>query len=579
VKFLPAQFAYLLEGRETRRNLRALASFGILMAASITVFTVLFHGIMLAEGQDHSWLTGLYWTLTVMSTLGFGDITFHSDLGRAFTLVVLLYGIVMLLIVAPFTFIRSFYAPWLEAQLRSRAPREVDEEVSGHVVICHYDQLARDLIDRLAELDVPYVVIEPDSAEAAHLHAEGISVMTGSRNDPSTFHAVGAERARMIFANLTDVENTNITLTVREISPDVAVAALAENVDSVDVIELSGATHVLPMKQKLGEQLATRVPDGTRSAQRIGSFGELVIAEFPIHGTALPGRTVKESKLRQMTGLNIVAVWEKGRLMPAGPNTLLSDHSVPVVVGTEDQITALDALFVIYQTGDAPVLVIGGGNVGRAVSEALRSRGASVTILEQNPELESKLETAADRVVIGDASNLDTVKLAGIDDVRSVVLTTHDDATNAFLAIYCRKLSHKAHIISRVCDQWNLEAIHRAGADFTLSHASVAVQTLVAIVRGLELIVIGEGAELFVEITPQHLCGQTLASSDIGSRTGLNVVAIKEDGVLKANPPPDAHLVVGSELVMLGTAEQRLSFLKLAKIDPVRSGRKGSDPS
>jgi spermidine/putrescine transport system permease protein len=54
------------------------------------------------EGQDHSWLTGVYWTLTVMSTLGFGDITFTSDLGRLFSIVVLLSGIFMLLIVLPF---------------------------------------------------------------------------------------------------------------------------------------------------------------------------------------------------------------------------------------------------------------------------------------------------------------------------------------------------------------------------------------------------------------------------------------------------------------------------------------------
>ncbi len=39
---------------------------------------------MAAEGQDHSWITGVYWTLTVMSTLGFGDITFATDLAAAF---------------------------------------------------------------------------------------------------------------------------------------------------------------------------------------------------------------------------------------------------------------------------------------------------------------------------------------------------------------------------------------------------------------------------------------------------------------------------------------------------------------
>ena len=91
-------------------------------------------------------------------------------------------------------------------------------------------------------------------------------------------------------------------------------------------------------------QLATRVADGFRSPQRIGQFGDLVIAEFPIPGTALPGRTVRDSHLREMTGLNVVAVWERGRLLPAGPDTLLSEHSVPIVLGTEEQLTELDAL-------------------------------------------------------------------------------------------------------------------------------------------------------------------------------------------------------------------------------------------
>lgn len=75
------------------------------------------------EGQEHSWITGLYWTLTVMSTLGFGDITFTSDIGRLFTVVVLVSGIVLLLMVLPFAFIRHFYAPWLEEQTKRRAPR------------------------------------------------------------------------------------------------------------------------------------------------------------------------------------------------------------------------------------------------------------------------------------------------------------------------------------------------------------------------------------------------------------------------------------------------------------------------
>ena len=90
MKFLPAQLYYLLGERAMRRNLRALASYLLLLTATIAAYSILFHAIMLYEGQEHSWLTGFYWTLTVMSTLGFGDITFQSDLGRAFSIVVLL---------------------------------------------------------------------------------------------------------------------------------------------------------------------------------------------------------------------------------------------------------------------------------------------------------------------------------------------------------------------------------------------------------------------------------------------------------------------------------------------------------
>jgi hypothetical protein len=86
-------------------------------------YSVLFHLLMLYEGRQYSWITGFYWTLTTMSTLGFGDITFTSDAGKIFSVVVLLSGIVFLLVMLPFTFIQFFYAPWLEEQNKARAPR------------------------------------------------------------------------------------------------------------------------------------------------------------------------------------------------------------------------------------------------------------------------------------------------------------------------------------------------------------------------------------------------------------------------------------------------------------------------
>src|SRR5690606_4249496 len=139
MKVLPTVFISYLGNSAGRRNTKASGKILVLLAGLVTVYSILFHWIMAWEGRDFRFIMGMYWTLTVMSTLGFGDITFQSDLGRLFSIVVLLSGTVFMLILLPFTFIQFFYAPWMEAQAAALAPRELPSDTSGHVILTRYD--------------------------------------------------------------------------------------------------------------------------------------------------------------------------------------------------------------------------------------------------------------------------------------------------------------------------------------------------------------------------------------------------------------------------------------------------------
>lgn len=562
MKFLPSQFAYVLHRQDLRRNLRALVKYLVFLSAVIVAYAVVFHWIMWSvEGQRHSWVTGVYWTLTVMSTLGFGDITFTSDVGRLFSVVVLVSGIVLLLIVLPFAFISFFYAPWLEARLHTKAPRTVPDDVTGHVIICRWDAIAEGLGRKLDSRGTPWYVLEPDSRRAADLRDEGVPAVIGAPGTSETWRALRADSARLVVANRDDPVDSNTALALREVA-DTQIVAIAETPDSVDILQLSGCDDVIHLKGRLGEHLAARVDAGVSRAHVVGTFRDHVIAEFTVHGTPLVGRSLRETDLREVTGLNVVGIWRRGVLEPARPEAVLSDHSVPIVVGKRDQLTDLESLLVIHRSNFNPVVVIGGGMVGRAAARALVERGIPVHLVERDAALEPILRDLVDRLVIGDAAERATLEQAGIAEAPSVVLSTNDDATNVYLAVYCRRLNPDLRIVSRVTEERNIEALHRAGADFVLSYATLGVNAIFALMEKRELVLIGENVDLFRVEVPPSIADRTLSESGIGERTGLTVIAIDSDGGAVTNPPPDARPDVGDQLVMIGTIDQRATFAK-----------------
>ncbi len=564
MKTISTHLSYFLKDREVKRNLAILLRYVVFLVVVIAVFTVIFHFIMLyVEGEEHSWITGLYWTLTVMSTLGFGDITFQSDIGRLFSVFVLLSGIVMLLIVLPFAFIRFFYAPWLEAQIQNQAPRSLPDDTRDHVVLTNYDTIAQGVIRRLERDEIPYVVLEPDPNTAANLQVDGIRVVTGDIDDKATYEAVHADRARFVLVNHDDRTNTNVTLTVREVAPDVPIATTADADDSQDILELSGATRVLPIKRWLGEQLATRVTAQYGEVHPIGQYQDLRFAELPAQHTALEHQTIQDARLRERTGATVVGVWERGVLHSVRPDTPLTPTSVLVVAGTTEQLRTLNREVVSDVSHTDPVLVIGGGDVGGAAVRALHERDVPVHLVERDQARCEILRPYCTKLFCGDAAEYSLLKKAGIETTPSVLLTTHDDATNIHLASYCHHLNPDIRVVSRITHERNLEAIHRAGADFVLSYATLGIDAVYSALRGRRLLVLGEGVDLFTQAVPSSLAGTALAESRIGERTGLNVVAIEHNDTFETTLTGDTVLPPEGQLLLIGSDEQMEMFVSL----------------
>ena len=573
MKFFTSQLAFFLKTATTRRNIRLLFRFLLVLIGLVTLYSVLFHVLMEYEGQHHTWITGFYWTLTVMSTLGFGDITFKSDIGRVFSIVVLLSGMVSLLMLLPFTFIEFFYAPWMRAQSEARARRRLPKSTEGHVILTNYDPVSIALIQRLKRYGYSYVLLVGDLQEALRLYDLGIKVVFGDIDRLQTYERAQITQAAMVAATGSDVVNTNVAFTVRELCGNVPIVVTANSADAVDILGLAGSTRVIQLAEIMGQALARRITGVDARAHVIGQVQEILIAEATAAGTPLVGKTLAQSKLRQNAGVTVVGLWRRGHFEMADAETRIEADSVMVLAGSQEQLHAYDELFCIYHVSSEPVVNIGAGRVGRATAAALVEREVDYRIVETNPD-----RIHSDKYILGSAADFATLEKAGIRETPAVVITTHDDDTNVYLTLYCRKLRPDVQIISRATLERNVSTLHRAGADFVLSYASMGATMIFNVLRRTDILVIAEGLHVAESEVPRALVGKTLAEAAIPRETQCNVVALRTNGELNMNPGPEVRLSAGAELLLICTTEGEQRFLKKYGGGSARRGLNGGQP-
>ncbi len=559
MKFLPSQLSYFARNRSSRVSLMNLLRFALLLAGLIALYSVIFHFIMAYEGQSHSWVTGFYWTLTVMTTLGFGDITFHSDVGRIFSSVVLLSGVIFLLILLPFTFIEFFYAPWLKLQAESRAPSRLPAKTEGHVILTTLEPVTNNLIKKLEQYYYDYVLLVGDLNEALRLFDLGYKVVRGDLDSPETYRRVNAHRARLVATTNNDMVNTNIVSTVREVSETVPIMAVSNHRASVDVLQLAGADHVLQLSEMLGQALARRVVASDAPAHVVGQFDGLFFAEAPVGQLDPGGYTVRESKLRERVGVSVLGVWERGRFEIAGPETRIAAGTVLVLAGREEDIERYNQIYDHGAAHEEPIIIIGGGRVGRAVGRALGARDLDYRIVERDPA-RVRADNAA-RYVVGDAAELEVLQRAGILDTDTVVISTHDDDTNIYLTIYCRQLRPNVRIVSRATLERNVATLHRAGADFVMSYASMGANAILTLLDRSDVVMVAEGLNVFRVPMPPELAGRTLAQANVRRKTGSTVVAWQVGDDITLNPDPHTPMPRDGELIIIGTGAAEEEFL------------------
>ena len=107
-----------------------------------------------------------------------------------------------------------------------------------------------------------------------------------------------------------------------------------------------------------------------------------------------------------------------------------------------------------------------------------------------------------------------------------------------------------------------MSTMHRAGADFVMSYASMGANAVFNWLRRSDILMVAEGLNFFRVPVPRPLAGRSVAECESFGGEGWSVVAVKADGRVELNPPPSLKLPADGQIIALGSEEAEERFLR-----------------
>ena len=294
-----------------------------------------------------SLLEAFYQTVVTVSTVGYGFPHPIGDGVKAFTVVLILLGVGTALYTFTVTLEVLIDGHMRELIRRRRMDRDIDT-MTGHVVICGWGRVGREVARYLGNAGQQIVVVDRDAERTASL---GYATVTGDVTDDDTLLRAGIERAGTLIAALdTDADNLFVTVSSRSFNAGIHVIARARGESSEAKLLRVGADRVVNPQRLGGDRMAAfvtqpHVVDFLDVVMHDGSL-EFRLEELLV-GAASPlaGQTLRSSQVHARTGCLVLAIRRPdGSFTPnPSPEVEVASGDVLIGVGTTEQLSALAA--------------------------------------------------------------------------------------------------------------------------------------------------------------------------------------------------------------------------------------------
>jgi voltage-gated potassium channel len=248
----------LLRHYFTRRTATANYIFSLMGILAILAYGS-FGTYMLGDGfrpAIHDLVSGFYFTIITLATVGYGDIVPVTQETRLFVVSLLVVGLSFFA-----TAIASVLGPALSGEInRFFNPRERQMKPTDHVILAGEGALAANTARELRARNIPFVQIMASGSPTPR--QPDTMVVSGNPGDDQVLKDAGIDDANLVIAaREDDGENAFIALVAKDLNPSIRVLAVASSAGSIRRLKLARADIVFA-PSVVGSRLMANLVEG-----------------------------------------------------------------------------------------------------------------------------------------------------------------------------------------------------------------------------------------------------------------------------------------------------------------------------
>jgi len=321
----------------------------LLISTVLSVLILIIGTIGYMVVEDWTFMDALYMTTITIATVGYGEIHPVSNIGRVFTMLIILLGVGFSLYVAG-----AIVQLMVEGQIRSIMGRKrLNNKINHlrqHHIICGYGRIGRVLCNHIKHKPIDFAIIEKDAELIPIMEADEILFISGDATDETVLLNAGIKVAKGLVAVLgTDAENVFLVLTARQLNPDIFIIARSCESRSKSKLLAAGADAVespydmgaMSMAQRIIRPTVTSFLNWALASQR----KEIQMEEIPITSESpLVNIMLKDSGVRSKYNLIIIAIKKADGKMLFNPSfdTLIEANDTVIAVGEAINLQRLE---------------------------------------------------------------------------------------------------------------------------------------------------------------------------------------------------------------------------------------------